>query len=406
MDTILGGRFGGCDGMGAQQSRVGIFAACFLVSVGANAYMIAPASIVPLLEAAFGIDKASAGLAISAAVLGSVLVQLPFGYLMDHYDNRRLMTLGTVVFAPVAIVGSFAGTYPLFLLTRAVAGIAGGALFVLSTNVVAQVYSGPRQGFVTTVFIASAPLGFAISQFGGPIVASVFGWATVFIVSPLLSAVGYLVFRLSQPTSIQTGDQITFSEFGDALRNRSVLLVSLSGFCSYLLYIFMNSWMPTYATERLPLSLGEAGAITAILPAIGMVARPVGGWLSDYVGYRRRLVVVCSLAFALPAFFVVSRSISTVLFSIILLGVGFSLQFGMGVYYVYTRELAATGSGGTSLAVFTSVAFTGTLVSPTLGGWLIGAFSWETTFLLYACIGIAGIGVLFLTGDSSPTPIE
>jgi len=63
--------------MSDHRSRAGVFAACFLVSVGANAYMIAPASIVLLLEAAFEIDKASAGLAISAAVLGSVLIQLP-----------------------------------------------------------------------------------------------------------------------------------------------------------------------------------------------------------------------------------------------------------------------------------------------------------------------------------------
>ncbi|MDS0474409.1 MFS transporter [Natrinema sp. 1APR25-10V2] len=389
-----------------HQSRAGVFVACFLVSVGVNAYMIAPASIVPLLVDVFDVDKAGAGVAISAAVLGSVVVQIPFGFLMDRYDNRLLMTAGTAVFVPVAVAGSFATGYPLFLASRAVAGVAGGAVFVLGTNVVAQVFAGERQGVVTTVFIASAPLGFAISQFGGPLLTDAFGWQTVFVAYPLLSALGYLVFRLSRPAAIRTGDRITPREFGHALRNRAVLLVSFSGFCSYLLYIFMNSWMPTYATEQLPLSLGEAGAITALLPAVGMVARPVGGWLSDYVGYRRRLIVVCSLAFALPAFFVVSRTISVALFSAVMLGVGFSLQFGMGVYYVYTRELAADGRGGTSLAVFTSIAFSGTLVSPTLGGWLIDAFSWETTFFLYALIGIAGIGVLFLTRDSSPTPID
>lgn len=387
-----------------QHSRAGIFAACFLASVGVNAYMIAPASIVPLLEDAFRIDKAGAGVAISAAVLGSVLVQIPFGFLMDRYDNRSLMTLGTAVFVPVAIVGSFADSYPLFLSSRAIAGIAGGAVFVLGANVVAQVFAGSRQGFVTTVFISSAPLGFAISQFGGPVLAESFGWTAVFVAYPLVSALGYLVFRLSRPTAIRTGERITLREFGHALRNRAVLLVSLSGFCSYVLYIFLNSWMPTYATERLPLTLGEAGAITALLPAVGMVARPVGGWLSDYVGYRRRLIVVCSLAFALPSLVVVARGVSTLLFTAVMLGVGFSLQFGMGVYYVYTRELAADGTGGTSLAVFTSIAFSGTLVSPTLGGWLIDAFSWETTFLLYGFIGLAGIAVLFLTTDSSPDP--
>jgi len=71
------------------------------------------------------------------------------------------------------------------------------------------VFAGDRQGVVTTVFIASAPLGFAISQFGGPILADAFGWKAVFVAYPLLSALGYIVFRLSRPSAIRTGDQIS-----------------------------------------------------------------------------------------------------------------------------------------------------------------------------------------------------
>jgi len=108
--------------------------------------MIAPASIVPLLVDAFRIDKAGAGLAISSAVLGSVLVQLPFGFLMDRYDNRLLMTAGTVVFVPVAIAGRSHQPTRYFSRVGPSQGIAGGAVFVLSTNVVAQVFAGDRQG--------------------------------------------------------------------------------------------------------------------------------------------------------------------------------------------------------------------------------------------------------------------
>jgi len=392
--------------MSDHRSRAGVFAACFLVSVGANAYMIAPASIVPLLEAAFEIDKASAGLAISAAVLGSVLIQLPFGYLMDHYDNRRLMTLGTVVFAPVAIAASFAGAYPPLPRNSSRRGRRRRCAVRSRHQRRRTGLQRSSAGFVTTVFIASAPLGFAIGQFGGPIIASAFGWG-----GRVRRLSAPLCDRVSRLSPLATdGDSVRRSDHARRVRARATEPLGPARLGLRVLFV-----PPLYLHElvdadlrdgRLPLSLGEAGAITALLPAVGMVARPVGGWLSDYVGYRRRLIVVCSLAFALPAFFVVSRTISTLLFSVIMLGVGFSLQFGMGVYYVYTRELATAGTGGTSLAVFTSIAFTGTLVSPTLGGWLIGAFSWETTFLLYACIGIAGIGVLFLTGDSSPTPIE
>lgn len=392
--------------MSVQPRPAGVFAACFVVSVGSNAYMLAPASIVPLLVAHFEISKAAAGLAISAALVGSVAIQLPGGFMMDRYDNRRLMLAGTVVFVPVGTLGTLVDTYYGFLLVRGIAGLAAGGLFVLGANVVAEVFAGPRQGFVTTLFVSSAPVGFAISQLVGPLLGTTFGWTAPFVAYPALAGVGYLLFLLSRPTVIRTGEKMTRRGFERALRNRSVLMISLAGFCSYVLYIFLNSWMPTYAAEQLPVTLSQAGAVTALLPAVGVVARPVGGWLSDYLGHRRRLVAVASLAFALPAFFVISRALSVVVFAGVMLGVGFALQFGMGVYYVYARELSSPGAAATSLTIFTTVSFVGTLIAPPMGGWLVDTLSWGPTFLVHVAIGIFGIGLLLSTPDSKPAPVE
>ncbi|MEF8807185.1 MFS transporter [Natronomonas sp.] len=384
----------------------GIFAACSLVSLGTNAYMLAPASIVPLLVDEFTISKATAGLAISAAIFGSVIIQLPGGFLMDRYDNRRLMLAGTVVFAPVAFAGTLTDSYYAFLAARVLAGVAAGGLFVLGANIVAEVFAGERQGFMTTLFLASAPLGFAVSQIAGPMLGERFGWQAPFIAYPALALLGYLLFRAARPGAIRTGDPISLDAFRLALRNRSVILVSFAGFCSYVLYIFLNSWMPTYASEQLPISLGQAGTIAALLPAVGIVARPAGGWLSDRLGYRRRAVALLSLGFALPAFLIISRAVSVPLFAAVMLGVGFCLQFGMGVYYVYTRELAGAGTSATSLTVFTTISFVGTLVAPTLGGWLIETVAWGPTFLVHIGIGLLGIGLLAATPDSKPVGVE
>ncbi|MEF8778906.1 MAG: MFS transporter, partial [Natronomonas sp.] len=288
--------------MSDHQSRLGIFAGCFLISVGGNAYMLAPASIVPLLVDNFDIGKTAAGLSISAAVLGSIFIQLPGGFLMDRYDNRRLMLVGISLFTPVAIAGIFTESYVAFLATRVIAGLAAGGIFVLGTNIVAEVFAGPRQGFLTTVFLASAPLGFATSQVFGPLLGEAFSWRAPFVAYPVLAVAGYLSFRLARPAAIRTGERISREAFRLALRDRSIWLVSLAGFCSYVLYIFLNSWMPTYADEQLPITLAQAGAVTALLPAVGILARPAGGWLSDRIGYRRRVVAIASLAFALPAF--------------------------------------------------------------------------------------------------------
>lgn len=388
-----------------QRTPAGIFVGCFLISMGANAYMLAPASVVPLLVERFAIGKPAAGLAISAAVGGSVVIQLPGGYLMDRYDNRRLMLAGILVFVPVAVAGVGASWYPAFLLARALAGLAAGGLFVLGANVIAEVFAGTRQGFVTTLFVASAPVGFAVSQLAGPALGAAFGWWAPFVAYPAVSTLGYLAFRLARPSAIRTGERLSPARFRRALRNRSVVLVSLAGFCSYTLYIFLNSWMPTYAAEQLPVTLGQAGAVAALLPAVGVVARPAGGWLSDRLGHRRRAVVVASLVATLPAFVIVSRALSIVVFAGVMLGVGFSLQFGMGVYYVYARELADPDAAATSLAVFTTVSFLGTLVAPPLGGWLVEAFTWGPTFLFHVGVGVVGIGLLLQTPDSKPASL-
>jgi YNFM family putative membrane transporter len=108
--------------------------------------MLAPASIVPLLVAHFEISKAAAGLAIRAALVGSVATQLPGGFIMDRYDNRRLMLAGTMVFIPVGTLGTLVDSYCGFLLVRRVAGLAAGGLFVLGANVVAEVFAGRRGG--------------------------------------------------------------------------------------------------------------------------------------------------------------------------------------------------------------------------------------------------------------------
>lgn len=99
---------------------------------------------------------------------------------------------------------------------------------------------------------------------------------------------------------------------GDGNRIFARFELEIAGFCSSVLYIFLNSWIPTYAAIRLPITLGQAGAVAALLPAVGIDTRPVGGWVSDRIGYRRRPVVITSLAFALPAFIALSRAHSII----------------------------------------------------------------------------------------------
>lgn len=368
-----------------------ILVACILISVGTNAFMIAPASIVPLLVAEFGLGKAGAGTAISVAILGSVLVQLPSGPFLDRYDNRRLMLVAVATFVLMAFAAPFARTYPALLATRLVGGMTTGFIYTMSANIVGQVFPTARRGFATSAFVASGPGGFALAQLSAPTIATATGWPIVFVVYGLVAATGYAAFRATTPEPLRTGERLSPREFLRAVRNRPVLLVSLSSFCVYALYLFLNSWMPTYATEVLSISLAGAGAVTALVPATGILARPSGGLLSDYMGSRRRPVIAGSLLVATPLLFAVSQTRSPLVYGALLLLAGFVVQLGTGVAFTYAQELAHPGATGTSLTVFTALSFFGSFVSPIAGGWLIDTFSWAVAFAVFAGVGVAGI---------------
>jgi len=368
-----------------------VLAGCFLVSTGFNAYLFAPASVVPLLVGEFGIDKPSAGLAISAVFLAWVLLQLPGGLLMDRYDNRLLVWAGAALLFVMAIAGTLAPDYRTFLLTRFLAG--GSALFLWTTgaNIVDRSFPASKRAVGTGLFIASAPAGVTLAQFAGPRVAAALGWRATLLVYPTVTAAGlpFLYLLLREP--VRNESRLELRGFLAALRNRTVLLVSASSFCAYSLFVFFNAWMPTYGTDVLSLDLASAGALTALVPAMGLLARPGGGWLSDRIGGRRRPVLAGTFLLALPALLGVTLVSSTLGFGAVLVLAGVGSQLGTGVFYVYVGELSAEATRGTGLAVLTTLSISGALTAPVLTGWLIEQFSWDAAFGFGALLAVAGI---------------
>ena len=178
------------------------------------------------------------------------------------------------------------------------------------------------------------------------------------------------------------------------LGNRALILVALSSFAMYSLYLFLNMWIPTYGSEVLSLSLSQAGFVTAIVPLAGIVTRPTSGWLSGYLGGRRRLVVGGGLFGALVFMAALQFAANLVAFLLLLAAAAFTLQLGVGLYYVITRELSAAGMEGMSLTVLTAIGFTGSFVAPIAGGRIIAAYSWPAAFVTFAAVG--GLGVLVL----------
>jgi predicted MFS family arabinose efflux permease len=371
-----------------------VLAGCFLIATGFNAYLFAPASIMPPFVRAFGIDKTSAGLAISVVFLGWAVVQIPGGFLMDRYDNRALVRAGVVVFLGSALAGLFAPSYPAFLATRFVAGGTAAFLWTANTNIVSQSVPPARRAVGTSLFVTSAPAGVTLAQALGPLLETVLGWRGVVAVYAAVTVCGLPLFAWALESPVRNESALSLSKFAVALRDTRVLAIALSSFCAYSLFVLFNSWMPTYATEVVGVDIGTAGALSALLPAVGLVARPGGGWLSDHIGGRRRPVIVAAFLLVVPALAAAAVTRSVVGFAAALLLAGLGSQLGTGVFYVYVEEVSAAESGGTSLAVLMTLSIAGSLLAPVTVGWLVEAVSWSAAFVFGGVLALGGIAAV------------
>lgn len=263
------------------QSGAAYLIGTWLLSAAVHVYIIVPASVLPRVATSLGVTQTTAVWLISAVLVAWAGTNFGVGVVIDTVGDHVVVAVGGVVMIVSAVGGWIAAADGLFWLligTRVVAGVAIGAIWIASTTLVGRLFTVERRATALGLFTTSAPAGFAVGQVLGPRVADAVGWPAIFVVGGALSAVSLVVFGLvhlvdrgaSYPNSGDgtgdtddgTDDQSVRQRFGVTLRNRTVVVGAAAAFVAYSLYLFLNSWLPTYLVDAIGLS-SEAGAVLA-----------------------------------------------------------------------------------------------------------------------------------------------
>ena len=380
----------------SERARRGLLAGAVLMSVALGAYELVPASVTPLIRASLGVTASEAGLLVSVMFGTAVLASIPVGIVLDRTNSRHAIAVAVGLLLVAGIWGwqaATAGAYWSLVASRVLGGIAYVVVWNAGIDIVGRSFDAARQGTAVAAFTASGPVGFAIGQGTGPIVAEQFGWPAIFPVFTGVACLGLLLFwPMSHGSGRAAGaEPPTVSDLRRVVTSRRVWIVGLLGFLGYSLYLFVNSWAPSYLTEDLQLSLGVSGALVALFPAVGVLSRVTGGVLSDTLfDGRRRPVVLLSFVVAAPvvAGFTAVRAIPVVVAA--LLVAGFAIQLCLGLVFAYVRELVEPAVAATAVAFLTSVGLAGAFIAPIVAGKLIDVSSYETAFLAAGVLGVLG----------------
>jgi nitrate/nitrite transporter NarK len=377
------------------------------MSISLGAYELAPASVTPLIRSSLGIGPSAAGLVVGVMFGTAVVASLPAGVVLDRTNSRvaAAVAVGALLLAGVwGWQAAAAGAYWSLLASRVLGGIAYTVVWNASIDVVGRSFAADRQATAVATFTASGPVGFALGQGAAPAVAGAFGWPAVFPVFTGLSLVGLALFW---PTSRGRGRATdtptpTLADLGDVVTSRRIWIVGGLGFLGYAVYLFINSWAPSYLTEELRLSLALGGLLTALFPAVGVLSRVTGGLLSDRLfGGRRRPVVLVAFLVSAPVVggFTALETIPVVVAA--LLVAGFAVQLCLGLLFAYVRELVAPEVAATAVAFLTSVGLAGAFVAPIAAGALIGSVGYPATFAVAGGLGLVGVVLAWYAPEPS-----
>jgi NNP family nitrate/nitrite transporter-like MFS transporter len=150
--------------------------------------------------------------------------------------------------------------------------------------------------------------------------------------------------------------------------------------------------MPTYIARRFGVSLSKSGAFVALFPAVGVLARPAGGWLSDTVlGQRRRPVFAASFvgATVLAVAIRYSATIAVLVAMLVLAGVFIQLQIGL--MYQSAQEFVDPSAAGTAVSLASVAGWLGSFVAPVVAGELVAtAGTYAVVFGFAVGLGVLG----------------
>jgi NNP family nitrate/nitrite transporter-like MFS transporter len=340
-------------------------------------------------------------------VLGS-LMRIPMGILTGRYGGRVVFTaLMAYSVVPLVLLALFHNSFATVVVLGFLLGVTGSS-FAVGVPFVNRWYGRQRQGFALGLY-GMGMGGTVLAALSAPKIAKHWSLAAPFWIAASLMAAMAVVFWLAArdapATAPTTRQRLSFTAPLELFRHSArAWALTLFYFLSFGGFVALFLYLPKLLTGVYHLSKTDAGYRAAGFAMLAVLARPVGGWLSDRIGAERVLrlsftaMIALGLAFALTYKEMVPLTI-TCLTSAIALGLGTGAVFKLVAQWFPSDVGPVTGVVGAAggLGGFFPPLLMA-IVKSVSGSYALG-------FVLLAAVAAICLIVLGSINRSTPEPI-
>ncbi|HEY9146649.1 MAG TPA: MFS transporter [Thiobacillus sp.] len=357
--------------------------------------------VLPLFAHALHATPAEIGWIVMASTIPGILISYPAGALSDYLGSRRLLLASLVVFATAPFLYLLVKTAPQLMAVRFYHGFATAIFGTVANAAIAERYTTERAARLST-YSSVTIVGRSIAPFLGGSLISLASFHAVYIacaISGVLAlAVGLLLRDHAPRPRIKLELPHFWASLTTVLRDRSIMLVSLTEAAQYLVFGAIEAFLALFAAS-LGIPAWQIGVILGVQLVSIVFAKPLMGKVSDRVG-RRRVI--------LPGLAIGAASVVLLPFAPSFIGLSvLSLTFGIGFATVTSStsalvaDLTRNGRYGSSMGVLRTVMDVGQSIGPVLTGFMVGVAGYGSAFTLLAAILVGAalmLGLLLRDG--------
>ncbi|WP_176079825.1 MFS transporter [Paraburkholderia tropica] len=413
--------------------------ALLLFLAGAINYMdrAALGVVAPILNHDLNMTPAQLGVVFSSFFVGYSLFAFIGGYFADRFGPHRVFSFAMGGWSLVCGLTSTATGFASLLVLRTLFGFGEGPMNSTTNRTITNWFPREETASIIGFTFSGQTVGSAIT---GPIVgftALALGWRAAFVVIAVLGLVWLVAWRILgsdrpadnrrvQPAElelIQASRQrahATSEESADVSLKTLLMRPSTLGLAAglfagnYMLYVFI-SWMPSYFTQQLHLSIKTMSLVSMIPWLCGGIGFFGGGIVTDAVFRRmkdkllaRKLSAVVPLGLSGLSIIAVSNSSSTPMtVGFVALAVLF-LSASLQACWATIHELIPAHHVGGVGGFIHLIANMSGILGPTLMGLAVQYLGgYNSGFLLGAIIdavGVLGITLLIPSGMARGEP--
>ncbi|HEY7273200.1 MAG TPA: MFS transporter [Actinoplanes sp.] len=343
----------------------------------------------PGVKERLGLSFAAQSLLVAVPVIVGSLGRIPVGALTDRYGARLMFPLVSVITIIPVLTLTVVSSYWALIVTGFFLGI-GGTAFAVGVPLVSGWYPPARRGFALGVFGIGMG-GTAIANFSTVRLANAYGKNTPFLlVAAILAAYAIVAFLLlrdppgrTRPTGSPWARLADVGRLTVTWQLCFLYAVGFGGFVAFSVYL------PAYLRTAYGLSPDGAALRTAGFVILAVIARPVGGWLSD----RFHPVPVLVWCFVGTAVFAVGQAFQPILIpiaTICFFGLAAFLGAASGAVFALVGKVAPADKVGAVTGLVGAAGGLGGFVPPLVMGWVYGVeHSYAIGLMLLSDVALA-----------------